>query len=143
MTPTLAGRIQTRLLLLAAIGVPWSLALVPLLAVGAPDAAHVARTVLIAVASFAVIGAVVWEPIYHGIQQFRWEKDWPIGLGLLTFVPESIVVWLIVRSDVDAGRFLVHAGTTWLLVWLVANGPMRVVLIRWRFRGGRVLGVRW
>ena len=67
----------------------------------------------------------------------------PIGLGLLTFVPESIVVWLIVRSDVDAGRFLLHAGTTWLLVWLVANGPMRVVLIRWRFRGGRIVGARW
>ena len=27
----------------------------------------------------------------------------------------------------------------WFVVWLVANGPMRVPFLRWRFRGGRLV----
>ena len=27
----------------------------------------------------------------------------------------------------------------WLGVWLVANGPMRVAFIQWRFCGGRLV----
>ena len=143
MTPTLTGRIQTRLLLISTVGIVWSAAMLPLLALGEADLASVARAMALALAAFALVGSILWEPLYHLGQQFRWEKDWPIGFGLLTFVPESLVVWSIVRSEVDAQRFLVHAGTTWLVMWLVANGPLRVVLIRWRFRGGRVIGANW
>ena len=35
--------------------------------------------------------------------------------------------------------FAVHFGAVWLAVWLVANGPMRVPFLRWRFRGGRLV----
>ena len=93
----------------------------------------------------AVVG-VGWELLYHGLQQFRWEKDWPTLFGLLTGVPEGIVVYVLLSAGVpwDVGEipgtaFIVHFATTWLVIWLVANGPMRVVLIRWRFRGGRIL----
>ena len=46
----------------------------------------------------AVVG-IVWELIYHGIQQFRWEKDWPTLFGLLTGINEGIVVYFVL----DAG----------------------------------------
>ena len=36
------------------------------------------------------------------------------------------------RWDDDAGRYT--------LVFLAAQGPMRVLIPRWRFRGGRVVG---
>jgi hypothetical protein len=35
--------------------------------------------------------------------------------------------------------FAVHFGVVWVAVWLVANGPMRVPFLRWRFRGGRLV----
>jgi hypothetical protein len=30
--------------------------------------------------------------------------------------------------------------TLWLLVWAILNGPMQIVALRWRYRGGRFLG---
>ena len=82
-----------------------------------------------------VIGLVLWEPLYHGLQQFRWEKDWPTGLGLLTAINEGVVVWLLL--DAPIGAFLIHFVTTWTLIWFVLHGPLRAVVPRWRYRGGR------
>ena len=93
----------------------------------------------------AVVG-VAWELVYHGLQQFRWEKDWPTLFGLVTGIPEAIVVWSLLSAgipwdvgDVPVGAFTVHFATTWLLIWLLANGPMRVLFLRWRFEGGELL----
>ena len=57
------------------------------------------------------------------------------------------MVWLLVHDGsvpglpfpVPTGVFLVQFLTTWLLVWLAANGPMRVPFVHWRFRGGRLI----
>ncbi len=93
---------------------------------------------------------VGWEFVYHVLQQFRWEKDWPTLFGLLTAINEGMLVWLLVHQGrrrcpasatfpLSAGVFLVQFLTTWLLVWLIANGPMRVPFVHWRFRGGRLI----
>ena len=42
-------------------------------------------------------------------------------------------------EEVSFGAFLVQFLTTWILVWVVVNGPMRVPFIRWRFRGERLV----
>jgi hypothetical protein len=93
----------------------------------------------------AVIG-VVWELIYHGLQQFRWEKDWPTLFGLITGVPEGIVVYLLLDGgvpwefgDVPVGTFSSMFIIVWLAIWLTANGPLQIVFPRWRYRGGRFL----
>ena len=146
MTPTLSGRIQTRLFLVATVGVVWTILLGPLLdALADGDLGDVYRLAFGALVLVAVVG-IVWELLYHGLQQFRWEKDWPTLFGLLTGIPEGIVVYLLLSAgvpwdvgDVPAGAFTVHFTTTWIVIWLVANGPMRVVFIRWRFRGGQLL----
>lgn len=31
----------------------------------------------------------VWEFLYHLLQQFRWEKDWPVLFALLVGIPEG------------------------------------------------------
>ncbi|NUT37611.1 MAG: hypothetical protein HOV79_31590 [Hamadaea sp.] len=124
MVPTLAGRLQTRLFLLATIG-----SLVTLLVAPLPDG----FVVLAVVAAFGI----GWELVYQFLMQFRWEKDWPTLFGLVTAVPEGLLVWAVLRPP--AGQFAVHFGAVWLAVWLVANGPMRVPFLRWRFRGGRLL----
>jgi hypothetical protein len=78
--------------------------------------------------------------------QWRWEKDWPTLFGLVEGVPEGALIWILLSVGAIPGivgkvggvAFLVQFILVWLGVWLVANGPMRVPFIRWRFRGGRL-----
>lgn len=147
MTPTLFGRIQTRLFLVATVGVVWILIVGPIVRPLTDDAGlgDVYSLGLAALVLVAVVG-IVWELAYHGLQQLRWEKDWPTLFGLLTGINEGIVVYLLLDAglpwdvgEVPGTAYVVMFATTWVLIWLAANGPMRVVNLRWRFRGGRLL----
>ena len=142
MTPTLIGRWQTRFALLATIGVAWTLLITPLLPRNSAALAGTYRLTLLALAINAIVGAVVWDPIYHGLQQFRYEKDWPSLFALLTGINEGVTTWLVLRrfGIVPVSSFVVLFASTWLLIWLVVVGPIRVALLRRRFRGGRVIG---
>lgn len=140
MTPTLLGRIQTRWFLLVLIGVPWTLVLM-----GFATLTGAAYAELV-VAGLRVLGLVgllgtLWEFAYHGLMQLRWEKDWPALFGLITVVNEGLLLWLVTTLlgwPLDALGWA-HFATTWLLMWVWANGPMRVLAPRWRYRGGRVV----
>jgi hypothetical protein len=138
--PTLSGRIQTRIFLLVVVGGLWTLIITPALPTGAAYGAT------FSVLLVTTVLGVLWELVWHGLQQFRWEKDWPTLFGLLTGIPEGLLVWFLFAggavpwSDGVAGSvFVLHFTTTWLLVWLVANGPMRVPFVRWRVNGGRLI----
>ena len=87
MTPTLAGRMQSRLALLGTVGVVWT-ALIGL-AVPRPEGAETSaiyKALFTALLIVAVAG-IVWELVYHALQQYRWEKDWPTLFGLIVAVP--------------------------------------------------------
>lgn len=141
MTPTLLGRIQTRLLLLATVGVVWTVLIGPVLPADGAPLGEVYGLTFRALLIVAVVGTFVWEPLYHALQQIRWEKDWPTGIGLVTGLSEGLLTWLILRADrnVPGAGFVVHFATTWLLVWMTVHGPLRIFLLRWRYRGGRVI----
>jgi hypothetical protein len=144
MVPTLLGRIQTRLFLLALAGGALTALITPLLPTSASGAQRY-QTTYIVLAAVAVLG-VGWELVYHLAMQWRWEKDWPTVFGLLTLVPEGALVWALVTHRLLPGLpgpvtttvFAVHFLAVWLAVWFIGNGPLRVPLIRWRFRGGRI-----
>ncbi len=145
MLPTLGGRIQTRLILLAVIGGLVTLVITPVLPVSAPLGTAYRDTFII-LAAVAVLG-VGWEFVYHFLMQWRWEKDWPTLFGLLTAINEGLLVWVLLKAGAIPGikgtvpldAFLIDFLAVWIAVWLVANGPMRVPFIRWRFHGGRVV----
>jgi hypothetical protein len=141
VTPTLLGRIETRIFALGLVGGLWTLLITPLLPSDAP-LGELYETTYTVLAIVIVVG-IPWELLYHFLQQFRWEKDWPTMFGLLTGINEGIVAWFIVGAVRDPGpdgaSFVIHFATTWVLVWLFVNGPMRVPFIRWRFRGGRLV----
>lgn len=152
MTPTLMGRIQTRIFLVAVIGSIWTLLITPLLPVDAPLDIKYTVTYRVLLA-FGLCG-IVWECIYHGLMQLRWEKDWPAFLTILLIVPEGFVVWLLMRFGVLGPSaeaiarnlvefallsFLIHFVTTYYVAFLWSNTFMRVQSIRWRFRGGRLI----
>ena len=145
MVPTLTGRIQTRIFLLAVVGGVITLIIVPILPGSAPlgDKYQDGFLVLLSV---AVVG-VLWELLYHLLMQWRWEKDWPTLFGLVEGVPEGVLIWILlsagaipgIAGSVGGAAFLIQFVLVWLGVWLVANGPMRVPFIRWRFHGGRIV----
>jgi hypothetical protein len=139
LIPTLAGRVQTRLFVLATVGVVLTTLITTLL----PMSFAEAYLVLLAV---AVVG-VGWELLYHLLMQFRWDKDWPTMFGLITAVPEGLLMWLLldaglvpgVEGPVSGWAFAVMFAFVWLGQWLFVNGPMRVLFVKWRLRGGRLL----
>lgn len=143
MTPTLPGRIQTRLFVVFTAGLVWTLLLTPFLPVGFLPLRSAFQTTLTALALVAGLGVVLWEPLYQFLQQFRWEKDWPAIFVLLQAVPEGWLVYLVLRNvfpvEVTPQPFLIHFATTWLVVFVCLHGPLRVPFLRWRFRGGRLI----
>jgi hypothetical protein len=145
MVPTMFGRIQTRLFLLAFVGGVVTAVITPMLPVDVPMAQRYQATFVV-LAAVGVIG-IAWEFVYHLVMQWRWEKDWPTLFGLLTLVPEGVVVWALANRDllpglpgpVPTAAFAIHFAVVWFVVWLVGNGPMRVPFVHWRFRGGRLV----
>ena len=145
MVPTLTGRIETRIFLLAVVGGLITLIIVPFLPGSAPLGDKY-RDGFLVLASVAVLG-VFWELLYHLLMQWRWEKDWPTLFGLVEGVPEGALIWILLSvgaipgivGKVGGSAFLIQFILVWLGVWLVANGPMRVPFIRWRFHGGRLV----
>lgn len=145
MVPVLVGRIQTRLFLLALVGSVVTAIITPLLPVGGPLTERY-RTTFVVLGAVAVLG-LGWELLYHVLMQLRWEKDWPSLFGLLTGVPEGALVWLLLvqgavpllEAPPPTGAFLIHFAAVWVAVWFVANGPMRVPFLRWRFLGGQLV----
>jgi hypothetical protein len=145
VTPTLFGRIQTRIFLVGAIGSLWTLIITPFLPGGGDE--RIPYSMTFAILLVVGVAGIAWELVYHFLQQFRWEKDWPTLFGLLTGVNEGLVVWFLVEAGVAPGiddgvpgsTFLTHFITTWLVIFLFVNGPMRVPFIHWRFRGGRLV----
>jgi hypothetical protein len=141
----LNGRIQTRIFLLAVVGGLITLIIVPFLPGSAPLGDKY-RNGFLVILSVAVVG-VLWELLYHFVMQWRWEKDWPTLFGLAEGVPEGALIWILLSAGAVPGiagsvggvAFLIQFILVWLGVWLVANGPMRVPFIRWRFQGGRLV----
>ena len=144
MLPTLSGRIQTRIFLLVVIGGLWTLLITPILPTGVGIGASYGATFSVLLVT-TVLG-VLWELPYHAIQQFRWEKDWPTIFGFLTGIPEGLLVWFLFaggavpwHDGIPGPAFVIHFVSTWVVVWLIANGPMRVPFVHWRINGGRLV----
>lgn len=131
------------------VGLPWTLILAPFLPV--PARIHLGEVYHLTLATLGVVLIVgfLWDGIYYGLQQFRWDKDWPSSFALLSGVNEGVSTWLVVQTfssshapialpHLGFPSFAIHFSTTWLLLWLVMQGPLRLVALRWRFQGGRL-----
>ncbi|CAN5504520.1 hypothetical protein BH23ACT9_BH23ACT9_18170 [soil metagenome] len=147
MTPTINGRIQSRFFLLFIIAPIWTLVLTPFLGGMGDGFLQVYWNAFQVLVWVAVLG-VLWELLWHFLQQFRWEKDWPIMFGLFQFIPEGILIFFIVNQNflglttgggVPTGPFLLHFITTVLVTWTWIIGPHRIFFIRWRYQGGRLV----
>ena len=140
MTSSFRGRIETRIFVILTVGLLWTLIATPFLPIDSGDRFTVTLRTL---GWVGLLGVVVWEPIYYLLQQFRWEKDWPAMFLMLQMVNEGILVRFVLdwttSGPAPLAPFVLHFTTTWLAIYLFLQGPMRVPLLRWRFRGGRIL----
>lgn len=135
MTPTLAGRFQTRLLLAAVVGVPVALLIAALLSGVTMPAA------LLALAVVTALG-MGWECVYHLVQQRRWDGDWPGSFALGVGVLEGLAAYPVLRllgAHLGFGSYVGLFAATWVAMWAVARGPLSVFLPRWRHQGARVV----
>ena len=151
MIPTLSGRIQTRIFLIIFVGIPWTLIVTPFLPnqrdLTGGSLIDTYKTTLSVLGIVLVLAVCFWELLYHFLQQFRWEKDWPVMFTFFLVIPEAIVAKLVFDA-LDVGEkfgatatnatFWWHIVTTWMIMWLFVLGPIKVLFIRWRFSGGRI-----
>ncbi|KAA1418702.1 hypothetical protein F0U44_09405 [Nocardioides humilatus] len=158
MLPTLNGRLQTRIFMLVVFGGIITFFITPVLPDGLPGvpgfSGDLYQVTYVILATVLVLG-ILWELLYHLIQQFRWEKDWPTMFGLITAINEGALVWLLLELGLVPGMpdgfydgeltstffwaFFIDFSVIWFIVWIWTNGPMRVPLIKWRFFGGRIV----
>jgi hypothetical protein len=147
VTPTLAGRWQTRLFLMSTAGLGITLIfgylyenfLTPLVLLG-----------------YVLIIGFICDILYNYGQSLRWDRDWPpiffVGAGLI----EALLLWGLIKATfiwqllfglaglpgVDPalrlGQFAAHYSTVWLTTFLIMLGPLKVVFLKWRYRGGQL-----
>lgn len=141
MTPTLIGRWQTRLFLFATVGVlitwPFSLGLIePKFGAG-----------YFRILGYLALFGCGWDILYNYLQKFRWDRDWPGAIQLLTGIWEAIFVACVVKSlglpsvpkeDLSLFWFAIHYSLVWVGIYVASHTLMRILFPRWRFRGGQI-----
>jgi hypothetical protein len=136
VTPTLVGRWQTRVALLATVGVIVS---VPFWMLGATPS-------FFAVLAWVALFGLAWDVGYTFLQAFRWERDWPPAFAVVAAIAEGALVYLLATRvglpglpvDLSLSLFVFHYSTVWLATFFFAQGPMRALFPWWRFHGGRI-----
>ena len=145
MTPTLAGRWQTRILLFSTVGVAITFAF--------------GLFYRDFVTPFALIGLVfifgfAWDIVYQALQVRRWDRDWPPLHQWIGALWEGVFVWGLTKIALAVGfptatglpgispdlalwKFAAHYGAVWVGIFICTQGPLRVIFPGWRFRGGQ------
>ena len=135
MTPTLLGRWQIRIFLLATVGLAISLIVSGIVRNPMP---------LFALLYVLVFG-LVWDVIYQFFTLLRWDRDWPTCFQVGAGVIEGLLVWGLILTKKLAGIpepppfivFLIQYGAIWLSIFVLTQGPLRVIWLKWRYQGGQ------
>lgn len=145
MTPTLLGRWQTRLFLLATVGalitLPFHLGIIDTGTSTSPIPPF------FPILGYIALFGMLWDILYIYIQKFRWDRDWPGAFQLLAGIWEAVFVICIVKflglpsvpKELLIYWFTIHYSLVWLGVYLASQSIMRILFPRWRFYGGRLL----
>jgi hypothetical protein len=145
VTPTLAGRWQTRFVLISTMGVIITLAfgflyrnfLTPLILLG-----------------YVLMIGFICDIIYNYLQTLRWDRDWPPLFFVAGGLVEALLLWGLIKADflwrllglegipgvdpnLTLARFAAHYGTVWLVTFVIMLGPLKIFCLKWRFRGGQ------
>lgn len=165
MTPTLIGRWQTRIFLLATIGVLVSLPFVqgylragdglgtswnPFLLFGLllDRVIPIRDTGFFWVLIYVGLFGLVWDVLYIYLQRFFWDHDWPGVVQGGAAILEGLLVLILIKTlglpqidrEIPIALFWYHYGLVSFAAFLFSWGGMRILFPRSRFRGGAWLG---
>ncbi len=134
MTPTLFGRWQTRVILIGTIGVLITLAF-----------ALSSRSFFtpFVVLFYATLLGLGWDLLYNFLQKLRWDRDWPPIFFLFGAIIEALFLWNLIymlplpgiERSLTFVSFISHYTVVWLAIFALMLGPLRVLLLHWRFQG--------
>ena len=135
MTPTLLGRWQIRIFLLATVGLVISL-IVSLI---------VGNIVPLFALLYVLLFGLVWDVLYQFITSYRWDRDWPTSFQVVAGVIEGALVWGLILTKKLPGIpdtppfivFLIQYGAIWLSIFVLTQGPLRIFWLKWRYQGGQ------
>lgn len=146
MTPTLLGRWQTRIFLLATVGT-----LVTWLFVVGIVGGHPSPDYWWVLLYVGLLG-IGWDVIYNFLIQFMWDHDWPGIFQFAAAVVEGLflggIFWFfglppsVPKADFMPILFISHYSLVWVSIYCFSWVGMRLLFPRWRFRGGEWFG-RW
>ncbi|MFK0732818.1 MAG: hypothetical protein ACFKPT_31325 [Gloeotrichia echinulata GP01] len=145
MTPTLFGRWQTRVFLLATVGAIFSLPFYFGLIGNQPS------PVYFFVLFYIGLFGLAWDILYDFLQKFMWDHDWPGVFQFIAAIIEAIFLAIIITfiglPQIDATQFHIdlfalHYSVVWVAVYIASWVLMRLLFPRARFRGGQWLG-KW
>ncbi|MCU0541811.1 MAG: hypothetical protein MUE44_06420 [Oscillatoriaceae cyanobacterium Prado104] len=141
MTPTLFGRWQTRLFLLATVGILVTLPFYLGLINSKPS------SIYFWVLGYVALFGIGWDMLYIYLQHFRWDRDWPGAFQFIAGIWEAIFVAVLItiiglpgipKEDFDLAAFALHYSLVWLAIYLASQTVMRILFPYWRFRGGQL-----
>lgn len=165
MTPTLIGRWQTRIFLLATVGVLVSLPFVrgvfrvgaglgsswdPFLLFGLLQdrVIPIRDTGFFWVLVYVGIFGLAWDMLYTYLQRYFWDHDWPGVVQLGAAILEGLWVMILIKTiglpntdpEILISLFWYHYSVVSFAAFLFSWGGMRILFPRSRFRGGAWLG---
>lgn len=142
MTPTLAGRWQTRLLLYFLVALPVTFLFA--LYLDFEDAGFYDPFVFLT--ALFVVGFLL-DPVYNQIQRFRWDNDWPFAFFVFFSIGEFLIALGLLNAGaldpfltyrIDNGTALIHFSWVLLFMFLAVLAGVQVLFIRWRYKGGEI-----
>lgn len=141
MTPSLFGRMQSRLWLLFIVG-----GIVTLFVASWFESVQFGtfEFPFVVLVWVAVIG-LLWDVVYNEIQKRRWDSDWPPAYQLFAGIAEGVLAFVLIRSSLLPGvpselpgwMFWSHYSLVWFWTFVASQSLMRVLFPQWRFRGGQ------
>jgi len=136
MTPVMFGRWETRIVMLGTLGA----------VVTAGFAINDNTNVYFKVLGYIAAFGIGWDIVYYGIQQVKWDRDWPPFAQWLAGAGEGLFVYLMIdkvglpgidKGSVPLDYFIPHYAIVWASIWVFLHGPIRAFSPVWRFHGGR------
>ncbi len=145
MTPTLFGRWQTRVFLLGTYGILITLFFGWWFNQDDPNSYTTTWSVL----GYVLLFGFFWDLLYHFLQRFRWDSDWPPAYQFAAAIVEAVFLWIVLLLEqyitlpgvgrLTLTQFLAHYWTVWIVIFLLSQSAMRLRFPRWRYNGGELL----
>ncbi|MCL4870470.1 MAG: hypothetical protein KJ063_16025 [Anaerolineae bacterium] len=140
MTPTLRGRVETRLFLLTFLGLPITAIFAWL---------YQDRQTPFVLLGYVLLFGLAWDGVYYGLQTLRWNRDWPPLFMVVAGVWEAMFLWGLISLSREAGltlpgvapgltffQFAAHYTVVFWSTFAAAFSLLPILFPRWRYRGG-------